>query len=267
MGIWTPTHTVTPTNVSPDLGEVAEILICVGEQTTSVHYGWGCKTFQTASHIHDIHIKVVWGPSAVRVWHMDAHTHHFPHKQFPIWKRADWNSELWSVQIMPLCYGWGCTASHIHCILIQGVWEHFIVVLDGYMDAHSHLFPHKRLPRCWLKSKRCLYVMAEAVHPFKLHLTSMSYIYKVFQHFFCDRWAYRSPLTLLPPHAFPQIRESWLNNLVLVGVGEYIYKVFEQPYKVFEQFLLLWFAIWMFAHSVTSTSTRVSQVWKIRLKS
>jgi hypothetical protein len=36
---------------------------------------------------------------------------------------------------------------------------------------------------------------------------------------------------------------------------------------VFEQFLLLWFAIWMFAHSVTSTSTRVSQVWKIRLKS
>ncbi len=40
MGIWLHTHTVTPTDVFPDsdLGELAEILGNLSEQTMTLHY-------------------------------------------------------------------------------------------------------------------------------------------------------------------------------------------------------------------------------------
>jgi hypothetical protein len=55
MGIWQHIHTVTTTDVSPDLGELAEIIDDVNLKTIPLHYCWGCRTFQTASHIHEIH--------------------------------------------------------------------------------------------------------------------------------------------------------------------------------------------------------------------
>ena len=42
-----------------DSGELSEILSNVRVQTMPLHYGWGCITFQTASHIHILHIKGV----------------------------------------------------------------------------------------------------------------------------------------------------------------------------------------------------------------
>ena len=56
MGIWQHTHTVTTTEVSPDLGKFTEILDDVSVEIIPVRYRLGCRTFQTVSHIYVIHI-------------------------------------------------------------------------------------------------------------------------------------------------------------------------------------------------------------------
>jgi hypothetical protein len=56
MGIWQHIHTITTTDVSLDLGDLAEILDDVNVETIPIRYHWGCETFQTASHIYVIHI-------------------------------------------------------------------------------------------------------------------------------------------------------------------------------------------------------------------
>ena len=56
MGMWQHTHTVTTRDVSPDLGEFAEILDNVSVEMILLRYHGGCRTFQTASHICVIHI-------------------------------------------------------------------------------------------------------------------------------------------------------------------------------------------------------------------
>ena len=58
MGIWQHTHTITTTDVSPDLGKFSEILDDVNVETIPLHYCWGCRTFKTASYIYVIHIPV-----------------------------------------------------------------------------------------------------------------------------------------------------------------------------------------------------------------
>ncbi len=55
MGIWLHTHTVTTTDASPYLWELAKILPDASLVTMPLHFGWGCKTFQTASLIYVIH--------------------------------------------------------------------------------------------------------------------------------------------------------------------------------------------------------------------
>jgi hypothetical protein len=57
MSIWQHTHTVTTTDVSPDLREFADILDDVSVEMIALRYRWGCRTFQTASHIYVIHIQ------------------------------------------------------------------------------------------------------------------------------------------------------------------------------------------------------------------
>jgi len=52
-------HTVTTTDVSPDLGEFAEIIDKVNVDIILLRYHLGFRTFQTASHIHVIQILVV----------------------------------------------------------------------------------------------------------------------------------------------------------------------------------------------------------------
>ena len=65
MGIWQHTHTVTTTELSPDLGELAEILDDLSVEMIPLRYHLGCRTFQTASHIPvsytHLTLSQIWG--------------------------------------------------------------------------------------------------------------------------------------------------------------------------------------------------------------
>jgi hypothetical protein len=83
IDIWMHIHSVTTTDVSPDLGELAKSLGDARVQTIPLCYSWGCQTFQTASHIYVIHIWGVWAPSTVGDGHMDAHSLRYQHRRIP----------------------------------------------------------------------------------------------------------------------------------------------------------------------------------------
>jgi hypothetical protein len=74
IDIWMHIHSVTTTDISPDLGELAKSLGDVSVQTIPLRNGWGCRTFQTAYYIHVIPIWDVWAPSTVGDGHMNAHS-------------------------------------------------------------------------------------------------------------------------------------------------------------------------------------------------
>ena len=157
--------------------------------------GWGCRTFHTASRIHVIQIWGVWSHSTVVNEHMAAHSLHYNHIHFPRFGRVSRKSMCASVQNMPLHNGWGCrtfqTASHIHVIQIWGVWAPSTVVYR-HMAAHSLRYHHRGFPRfgrvsrksrwCKCANHNYHFAMVEAVEPFKLHITSMSYLYEMFEH-------------------------------------------------------------------------------------
>ncbi len=63
MGIWHHDHFITTTDASPDLGKLVEILPDASVQTMLLCFDWGCRTFQTASHVHSIPTWGVWVPS------------------------------------------------------------------------------------------------------------------------------------------------------------------------------------------------------------
>ncbi len=141
MGIWLHTHTVTNTDASPDFGKLAEILPNANVQAMPLHFDWGCRTFQTVSHVHVIHIWGVWVPSHVVDEHMSSHSHHYHHRYFPrLGKLAEILPDA-SLQTMLLRFCSGCrtfqTTSHVYGIPIWGVWAPSQVV-DGYMASHSH---------------------------------------------------------------------------------------------------------------------------------
>ena len=94
MGIWQQTHSVTTTEVSPDLGDLAEFLDDVSVELIPLRYPWGCRTFQTASHIYVIHILGAWTPQTVVDGHIAAHSYRYHHRDFPRFGRAGWN-HIW----------------------------------------------------------------------------------------------------------------------------------------------------------------------------
>ncbi len=149
MGIWQHTHTVTTTDVSPDLAKFTEILDDVSEEMIPVRYRWGCRTFQTAPQIHDIHILGVWTFKQLwmGIW---QHTHTVTTTEVsPDLGEFEILDDV-SVEMIPVCYGWGCgtfqTASHIYVIHILGVWT-LETVVDGHMAAHSYRYHHRGIPR------------------------------------------------------------------------------------------------------------------------
>ncbi len=91
MGIWLHIHIDTTTDTSPDLRELAKILPDASVQTMPIHFGWGCRTFQTASNVHVIHIWKVLAPSQVVDGHMALHSHQYHHRHFPRFFRVGWN--------------------------------------------------------------------------------------------------------------------------------------------------------------------------------
>ncbi len=112
-------HTIQctfPLILSPDLWKFTEILPNASVQTMPLHFGWSCRTFPNASHVHVIHIWGIWAPSQVvdEIWlHIVTTTNASPE----FWELAEILPDA-SVQTMPLRLGWGCrtfqTASHIH---------------------------------------------------------------------------------------------------------------------------------------------------------
>ncbi len=153
MGLWLHTHIVTTTAASPDLQELAEVQPHASVQTMPLCFGCGCRTFQTASHVHGIHIWEVWVPSQV-VDRQLLHIH--------IVTSTDTSPDLGelaeilpdaSVQTMPQQ---GCrtfqTASHVYVIHIWDVWAPSQVA-DGHMASHSHRNHHRCFCRfarvCW----------------------------------------------------------------------------------------------------------------------
>ena len=149
------THTISTTDVCPGLVKIflAETQAVASVQTMVILYGWGCRTFQTASHMCDIHIYSVWAASSVVDGHTAAQSHHHHHRCFQRFRRIGWNEILGdvSVQTMPLHYGWGLynlfklhptSTSYIQ----KGVWAPSSVV-DGQIATHSHCYHHRYFQR------------------------------------------------------------------------------------------------------------------------
>ncbi len=90
MGIWLHTNSITTTDTSPDLEGLAEILPIANVQTMPLCFDWGFRTYQTASHVHVIHIWCVWAPSQVVDGHMTSHSHHNYSRHLPRFVRAGW---------------------------------------------------------------------------------------------------------------------------------------------------------------------------------
>ncbi len=91
VGIWLPIHVLTTTNTSSYLWKLVEVLPFASVQTMPLHFGWGCRTFQTASCVHGIPLCGVWVPSQELDRHMASHSHHYHHRCLPRFGKAGWN--------------------------------------------------------------------------------------------------------------------------------------------------------------------------------
>ncbi len=150
MGIWLHTHTVTTTDASPDFGKLAEILLDAIVQTMPLCIGWGCRTFQTASHVHGNSTWVVCAPSQLAdVQRLHTHTITTTDVSPDLWELGEILPNT-SVQTMPLHFGWVCrtfqTTSHVRGIPTWGVWAPSQVV-NGHMASYSHPYHHSCFPR------------------------------------------------------------------------------------------------------------------------
>ncbi len=101
MRIWLHTHIDFNTDTSPDLGKLAEIRSDASVQTMPLHFGWCCRTFQTAVHVHAIHIWGVWAPYQVVYGHMASHSHRYHHSCL---------ARCWKVGWIPT---WSMCANHV----------------------------------------------------------------------------------------------------------------------------------------------------------
>ncbi len=228
MGIWLHTHPVTTTNTSPDLGMFAEILPDASVQTMPLHFDWVCRTFQTAFHVHVIHIWDVWVPYQVVDGHMDSHSHHYHHRCFSRSMIVGWKP----TQTLPL------------------IWESW---LKSFL---LQVF------------KPCHYSLVETVEPFKLHHMYMSYQYEDLSTFSGCGWAYGFTFTSLPPQTLPRICENWLKSYLMQVCKPCHYTLVEAvelfklhsmsmayPFEMFKHLLRLWMGIWLHIHPVTTTNT------------
>ncbi len=105
IGIWLHIHTINTTDVSPDLWELAKILPDASVQTMPLRFGWCYRTFQTAPHVHVIHIWEIWSTTQVVDGHMASHLHlTTTDTSLDLWELAEILPDA-SVQTMPLCFG------------------------------------------------------------------------------------------------------------------------------------------------------------------
>ncbi len=91
VGLWFHIYIITTTDTSPDLWGVGEILLDVSLQLMPLCFDWGCRTFQTAFHVHAIHMRVVPAPSQVVDGHIELSSHYCHRRHFPRFVRVGWN--------------------------------------------------------------------------------------------------------------------------------------------------------------------------------
>ena len=201
-----------------------------------IQYGWGCKSFQTPSHIHLIHTRCLSNFCCYGLPCGCSSTVLPPQAQgFPRFERSGWNPSRcrWANNAtmiwLSLCKLSNCIPHLCHRVHIQGVWATSIVV-DGHMDAHSHCFPHKhflRLGRGGWNHDPVTWMCANDANTLWLRLYNLSnciplpcHTYKrCLSTFYCGRWIYGCTLTLFPTNVSPDLREL---AEILEGVGEQI---------------------------------------------
>ena len=95
---WLHTHTITTTYIFLDLRELANILGVggdVNEQTMLLYNGWGCRPFQTVSHINVIHTFGVSSTFNWCGWANNCTLTPLPPQTFPqIWE-SSWLKLRW----------------------------------------------------------------------------------------------------------------------------------------------------------------------------
>ncbi len=156
------TYSVTITDISPDLGEeLAEGWSprWWSVQTIPLCNGWGCRTFQTASHIHVIPIWGVSAPSAVVYRHMAAHSQNYHHRCSPdlvelaevLWGKWANNTTMLWLRLWNLS---NCIPHQSH---IYGVFDCLQLLWMGIWLLHTHTATTTDVSpdfRIWLKSAR-----------------------------------------------------------------------------------------------------------------
>ncbi len=159
-----------------------------------LRFDWGCRTFQTASHVHVIHIWGVWAPSQVMDEHMASHSHRYHHRCFSRFVRIGWNP-TWCKCANHATMLWLRLYNLSNCIPCPcHTYMRYLSTFSGCEWAYDFTLtplPPQMLPQIWivwLKSylmqvcKPCHYALIEAVEPFKLHPMSMRYLDEVFEH-------------------------------------------------------------------------------------
>ncbi len=138
VGIWLHIHIVTTTDTSPDMWEWAEIQPYASVQTMPLHFDWGCRTFQTASHVHAIHIQEVWAPSQVVGGHMASHSHRYHHRHFPRFGKDCWNP-TWC-KCAPCYYALAKAVEpfKLHSMSMSYIYEVFKCLLRLWMGIWLH---------------------------------------------------------------------------------------------------------------------------------
>ncbi len=159
-------------------------------------FDWGCRTFQTASHVHGILIWGVWAPFQVVVGHMASYSHCYHRRHFPRHGKVGWNP-TWCKCANHATTLWMRLSNLSNCIPCpMHTQMRCLSTFSGCGWAYVFTLtplPPQMLPQSlerWLKSylmqvcKHFHYALVEAVEPFKLHPMSISYMYAVFEQLF-----------------------------------------------------------------------------------
>ncbi len=224
MGIWLHTHTVTTTDISPDLWELGEILPNASEQTMPLRFGWECRTFQTASPCPcDTYMRCL-STFSVYGWDMASHSHQYRHRHFPRFGRVGWNptwckcannaTTLWlRLQNLSICIPCPCDTYMRGLSTFLGCgWAYGFTLTP----LPPQMFP--LIWRVWLKSylmqvcKPCHYILTEAVEPFKLHPMSILYIWGVWAPSQVVEWHMASHSHRYPHSHFPRFGKVCWNT-------------------------------------------------------
>jgi len=155
---WQHIHTVATTDISPDLGELFNIIDDVKVKTIPLHYHWECRTFQTASHIYGIHICLNTFNSCG--WAYGSTLTPLPPPD--LGEFAEILDDIISVVMIPVRYGWGCrtfqSASHIHEIdhITHTTWLSAMICCPWvYISSLvTQFYPHylDQILRFWVTS-------------------------------------------------------------------------------------------------------------------